>query len=116
MDYNVITAAKMTQFIELVNDAIQDGWVPLEGGFQTQHVPGDAVRFMQAMVKVQPWSLKEMAGRIHGASAARPEPIVIEASREKPEPKAIPITAKTKKTPQKGAAARKKTKSKSKKR
>lgn len=91
MDYNVITAAKMTEFVERVNDAIQDGWLPLEGGFQTQNVPGDAVRFMQAMVKVQPWSLKEIAGRIQGAVAApRSEPMVIEAAPEK-----VPAKART---------------------
>jgi len=35
------------------------------GGFQTQAVPEDSVRFMQAMVKIQPWSLKETR-RLHG--------------------------------------------------
>ena len=70
MDYNVVTAARMTDSIEKVNEAIQDGWLPLGGGFQTQHVPSDSVRFMQAMVKVHPWSLKEIPGRIQGATAA----------------------------------------------
>jgi hypothetical protein len=116
MDYNVITAAKMTDFVEKVNEAIQDGWLPLEGGFQTQNVPGDAVRFMQAMVKVQPWSLKEIAGRIQGAVAApRAEPIMIEAApRKAPTKSRAEGASKGKSVSKKASDALKKTSSKAK--
>jgi predicted transcriptional regulator len=106
MDYNVITAAKMPELIEQVNLAIQDGWLPMEGGFQVQNTPESSTRYLQAMVKVYPWSIKTMSQMI-GAAAAGPAQPVIDAKEA-----ALPASAKkpgaSKKPPAKKPAANKK--------
>jgi hypothetical protein len=113
MDYNVITAAKMPELIEQVNLAIQDGWLPMEGGFQIQNTPESSTRYLQAMVKVYPWSIKTMSQMIGAAAAGPAQPVIdaketaLPALTKKPGATAKPAAKKTatgkKKSPAKPA-------------
>ncbi len=94
MDYNVITAAKMPDLISQVNEAIQDGWMPMEGGFQVQNTPESSTRYLQAMVKVYPWSIKSMAHMIGASAAGQPQPVIEAKGSALAAPKKSGATAK----------------------
>jgi hypothetical protein len=95
MEYTVVSAAKMPKLIEEVNDMISQGWMPLEGGFQVQNFTDTSVRYLQAMVKVFPWSVKNMMGAIRQGASVQ-NPILVESPKEEP-PKAISASKKSSK-------------------
>lgn len=82
MDYNIISAAKMPDLVHQVNQAILEGWLPMEGGFQVQTFSESSTRYLQAMVKIYPWSIKSMQAVIGSAPpvAAKAEPMTLEAA------------------------------------
>lgn len=52
MKYNIIQSDDVTELIQLVNNAIKEGWTPI-GGMSCRYVGGNVTYYYQSMIFVE---------------------------------------------------------------